>query len=105
MFGREVEESHDAGPRVAVDVGGGRGEGDAEGRGDRVVAVVEVLVEGLAADPGTADDLADGQAVDLPFVREVEGRLAQAGADPLRSGVDAMRPCSHTSSVSHFVDS
>jgi hypothetical protein len=58
-------------------VGRGRGERDAEGGGDRVVAVVEVLVEGLAADPGAARDLADRQVVDLPLVREVECRLAQ----------------------------
>ena len=89
---------------VAVDVGGRRGEGDAEGRGDRVVAVAEVLVEDLPADAGTADDVADRQLVDLALVREVERRLAQAGADPFGAGVDAVRSCGHTSSVSHFVD-
>ena len=74
-------------------------------RGDRVVAVVEVLVEDLPADPARVDDLADRHLVDRPLVGERERRLAQPGADPLCAGIDAVRSCCHTSSVSDFVDS
>ena len=65
----------------------------------------EVLVEDLPADLGAGDDVADGQLVDLALVRQRERRLPQPGADPFGAGIDAVRSCCHTSSVSHFVDS
>jgi hypothetical protein len=37
-------------------------------------------------------------------MRQRERSLAQPGADPFCAGIDAVRSCGHTSSVSDFVD-
>ena len=58
MLGGEVEEPQDARAGVGFDIGGGCRERDREGGGDGVVAVTEVLVEDLPADPGATDDVA-----------------------------------------------
>ena len=90
---------------IAADVGRCRGERHGECGRDRIVAVGEVLIEDLPADPGAGDDVADGQLVDGPFVRERERRLAQPGADPFGAGIGAVGCGLPSSSVGHFVDS
>ena len=90
VLGGEVEQPQDARAGVAADVGGRRGERDGEGRGDRVIAVAEVLVEDLPADLGAGDDVADRHLVDRALVGQRERRLSQPGADPLGAGIDAL---------------
>ena len=91
--------------RVGFDIGGGCRERDREGVGDGVVAVTEVLVEDLPADPGATDDVADGQLVDRTFVSQRERGVTQAGANPLGAGIGTVGACCHTGSLEHFVDS
>ena len=69
----------------------------ANGRRDRVVAVREVLIEDLPADPGAGDEVADGDLVDGPFVGQRERGVAQQGADPFGAGIGAVRACCHIS--------
>ena len=72
--------------------------------GDRIVAIGEVLIEDLSADPGAGDQVADGDLVDGPFMGQRERRVAQQGADPFGAGIGAVGACGHGCSVRHFVD-
>ena len=104
MVGGEIEERQDAGARVAGDIRGCRREGGRECIRDGVVAVPEVLVEHLATDLGTRDDVADRQLVDRTLMGECERCVAQPGADPFRTGIDTVGACCHIRSVNKFVD-
>ena len=104
MVGGEIEERQDAGARIAGDIRGGRSEGDRECVRDGVVAVTEVLVEHLATDLGTLDDVADRQLVDRTLVGQCECGVAQPGADPFGTGIDTVGACCHIRSVNDFID-
>ena len=82
-------------PGVALDVGDGGGEGHGDGGRDRVVAIGEVPVEDLPADPGAGDQVADGDLVDRSLVREVERGVAQQGADAFGARVGAVGAAGH----------
>ena len=99
MFGGEIEQSHDAGAWIGVDIPGGRSERDRECIRDRVVAVVEVPVEHLAADLGTVDDVANRQSVDRSFVGQREGGVAKLAADSFGAGIDAVDACCHICTI------
>ena len=100
----EIEESQDAGARIACDIRSRRSEGDGERVRDGVVAVPEVLVEDLATDLGASDDVADRQLVDRTLVCQRERRVPKPGADAFGAGIDTVRACCHIRSVDHFVD-
>ena len=95
----EIEESQDAGARIACDIRSRRSEGDGERVRDGVVAVPEVLVEDLATDLGASDDVADRQLVDRTLVCQRERRVPKLGADAFGAGIDTVCACCHIRSV------